>query len=205
MTNDPVEPKSAVRRSRPEFPAGHSGTPPSWRPRAHGVRFASVPAGPVSPPFRSLMRVAHRRPARPASRPFMPDRTIGELKEACWFLLGPAPFTSGGRTGKRSGSAVSPTATPPLNPPLSPGGENLPHPFRPLPLAGKGKRRVVARRGKVTKGPPLLTRTSPDLCQPAPSPCRATPRSGASHIFFTRRREPRSFSGLPEGGSQGGR
>ena len=36
--------------------ARHSGIPPSWRPRASGVRFASVPPGPAAPPSRPLMR-----------------------------------------------------------------------------------------------------------------------------------------------------
>ncbi len=56
----------------------YSMTPPSGRPRAPGVRSASVPPGPASPPRRPLVLVANRdRHARHSEylAPFMPDRS----------------------------------------------------------------------------------------------------------------------------------
>jgi hypothetical protein len=68
---------------------------------------------------------------------------ICSLKEACWILLGPAPFTLGGRTGKKRFHAVSPSTTHVLCS-VPPDGVLRPLPIPPSP-SRKGKRRVVAR------------------------------------------------------------
>jgi len=77
-----------------------SGTPSSWRPGAFGVRFAPVPAGPASPPSRPLVRVTHRRPARPAlgvPHAVHAVSRIGLLMEAFLVFARPLPhFDFGG-------------------------------------------------------------------------------------------------------------
>ena len=73
----------------------------------------------LRPPFArwcgSLTGVRHAQPRRTVA--VHAGSRIGELKDGVWFLLVPAPFTSGGRTGKGLLSAVSPAATIVLSPP----------------------------------------------------------------------------------------
>src|SRR5262249_2448510 len=104
----------------------HPGTPPSGRPRACGVRFASFSAGPAAPPFRPLVRVGDGRLARPAScrscRSLLRRLKVAASPRRGWFFPDRPQATPGGRSGKRAAAEAAGTRRFALVPPSAPGG-----------------------------------------------------------------------------------